>query len=86
MAIINSPPTTPVDTQDGEGVLRSPSEGWRAFFNAAWTICNSLTESGPTVQRPSTGLWVGRRYFDTDLGFPVWYNGTTWVDATGAAA
>lgn len=35
------------------------------------------TDSRPV--EPSKGLM----YFDTDLGFPVWYDGTGWVNAMG---
>jgi len=36
---------------------------------------------GATANRPAgqTGL----QWFDTTIGKPIWYNGTTWVDATG---
>lgn len=39
--------------------------------------------SGATASRPATPT-IGQRYFDTTLGKPVWFNGTNWVDATGA--
>lgn len=42
--------------------------------------------SGTTSQRPTSGLFIGGYYFDTTLGWPVWWNGTTWVNATGAAS
>ena len=46
--------------------------------------------SGVTASRPSTTGFpvrrVGMEYFDTTLGIPVWWNGTNWVDATGATA
>ncbi len=42
--------------------------------------------SGFTGWRPSVDLSIGQSYFDTDLGFPVWYNGIDWVDATGTKA
>ena len=47
--------------------------------------------SGATADRPTSRLtndWqtIGFRYFDTTLGKPVFWNGTGWVDATGAAA
>lgn len=38
--------------------------------------------SGTTAARPTPGT-VGEEYFDTDLGKPIWHNGTNWVDATG---
>lgn len=43
------------------------------------------THSGTTAARPATGLQVGQQYFDTSLGHPIWYDGTGWVDATGAS-
>lgn len=39
--------------------------------------------SGPTTDRPD-GVPVGFQYFDTDLGFAIWWDGSAWVDATGA--
>ena len=41
--------------------------------------------AGPTADRP-TSPPTGTMFFDTDLGKPVWYNGSGWVDATGASA
>lgn len=52
--------------------------------------------SGTTAQRPSSGLSAAHLlstqhwgpYFDTTLdadGKPIWWNGTIWIDATGAA-
>lgn len=40
--------------------------------------------TGPTVARPASPI-AGQRYFDTDLGQPVWYSGSAWVNAAGAA-
>ena len=85
MALINSPPTTAVDTLNGNQ-LAPPSEGWRAFFNAVFTICNALTTSGTTAQRPTTLLWIGRTYFDVTIGLPIWIQSTgptVWIDAAG---
>ena len=43
--------------------------------------------SGTTADRPIDSaklpLAVGQFYFDTTLGYPIWWNGTDWVDATG---
>lgn len=41
--------------------------------------------NGATLLRP-TAPSQGQYYFDTDLGKPVWFNGTTWVLATGVPA
>lgn len=83
-AIVNSPPTGPVDTQGKDGVLLPPSEGWRNFLNAVYNICNALTMSGTTAQRPTTLLWPGRFYMDLTLNKPIWYTAAGWRDATGA--
>lgn len=40
--------------------------------------------TGPSVNRPSNPA-VGTEYFDTTLNKPIWYNGSTWVEATGTS-
>lgn len=37
----------------------------------------------PTAERPDPTGRTGQGIFDTDLGKPIWSNGTDWVDATG---
>lgn len=39
--------------------------------------------AGPTASRPASPA-AGAPYFDTDLGKPIWWGGTGWVDATGS--
>lgn len=34
---------------------------------------------GTTAQRPTTMLYLGRRYYDTTLGIPIFWNGTEWI-------
>lgn len=42
---------------------------------------------GVTLDRPTPGpTEVGAMYFDTDLGHPIWWDGTAWVDAEGSPA
>ena len=41
--------------------------------------------SGTTANRPSTGNYIGRPYFDTDISKPLFWNGGNWVLATGSA-
>jgi hypothetical protein len=38
---------------------------------------------GDTASRPTLIEANGQPYFDTDLGQPIWWNGTDWVDALG---
>lgn len=70
----------------------SPNDGrtgsasqWQSWFTWVTTGMNAVVNSGPTIARPVKLLWIGRTYFDTDLGIPIWYDGTVWVDATGAS-
>lgn len=88
MAIIGQPPTSPVDEvsdSTGKKYISTMNSEWRQFFNSAYTILFSLTQSGTTANRPTKLLWTGRPYFDTTLGKPIWYKTAGWVDATGAA-
>jgi hypothetical protein len=47
----------------------------------------NVPRSGVTADRPvstvQVPLAVGEFYFDTTLGYPIWYDGADWVDATG---
>lgn len=82
MALINQPPISSAAT-DKNGVL---VQGWASFFAAVFRLLSALTASGATAARPTTFLWAGRPYFDTTLGYPVWWDGGQWVDSTGAPA
>ena len=42
------------------------------------------TGKGVTSSRPSSAVGVGSMWFDTTIGKPIWFNGTAWIDATGA--
>lgn len=74
-----SPP--PLNTPAGEAW----SSSWANFFANVFQILFALQQSGTTALRPTKGLWIGRPYFDTTLGYPIWYTGSGWVDATGGA-
>lgn len=39
--------------------------------------------TGASDSRP-TDIAKGFQYFDTTLNKPIWWNGSAWVDATGA--
>lgn len=61
---------------------------WFSWFNRLFFLAQALGDSGVTALRPTKSLYVGRNYFDTTLGKPIWIqslNPTVWVDATGAA-
>ena len=57
----------------------------RLYFNQldAYNIASSVPDSGTTANRPVQQLQIGQFYFDTTLGYPIWYDGTDWVDASG---
>jgi len=38
---------------------------------------------GTTAARPAT-VSIGTMYLDTTLGIPIWWNGTVWINASGA--
>ena len=69
------------------------SLSWLQLFSRWHRVVTSLQQYGPTADRPTKGLWIGRQYFDTDLGanggMPVWVAQVTpavvWVDAAGNA-
>lgn len=65
---------------------RRPMRPWAQWFADVGRIVGAQRQAGTTAQRPAAGLWVGRRYFDTTLGKPVFVrsvNPAVWVDATG---
>lgn len=67
------------------------SKPWGNWFSKAQVILFATSQSGPTAERPTKNLYVGRTYFDTSLGAngkPIWMNKglTGWVLADGTAA
>lgn len=59
---------------------------WLQWFNWVHLTVQAVRQSGTTASRPTNLLWIGRQYFDTDLGYPVWVQSvrpTVWVDAAG---
>lgn len=82
--LINTVPSGHIQDADG---MTKPS--WATWFSQLYMIAFASQQSGATVNRPVIGVWVGRVYFDTDLGIPVWVKSVaagvaTWVDASGA--
>lgn len=56
-----------------------------SWINAPFGVAGG---AGPTSFRPDSSgmvlpLSVGCMYFDTDLGYPIWWDGTAWVDSSG---
>ena len=57
----------------------------RLYFNQIDNFAQNVTipASGTTANRPTENLQVGQYYFDTSLGYPIYWNGTDWVSALG---
>lgn len=79
-------------SQDKELVLSPTQSGNLRFGSADVSISErsrvQLVHASETWFRPTlTSHWrdIGYMFFDTDLGKPIWWNGTKWVDANGNA-
>jgi len=61
----------------------------RLYFNQVDNFTQNATTpaSGTTANRPVSSaqsrLAIGQFYFDTTLGYPIWWNGTVWKNASG---
>ena len=45
-----------------------------------------IAPHGTTVSRPTpSSTEIGYTYFDETIGKPIWWNGSAWVDSTGAS-
>jgi hypothetical protein len=57
----------------------------RLYFNQLnnYTQATATPDYGTTVNRPTANQQIGQFYFDTTLGYPIWWNGTKWVNASG---
>lgn len=70
-------------TENGEKAGYS----WLQWFSQVNAVVNAAQQSGITADRPTRFLWLGRRYYDTDLGKPVFVRGVkpvVWRDADNA--
>ena len=65
---------------DKEG---SPLPMWYRFFAGVSRLLTALTGSGTTAKRPTSYLFLGRPYFNTDTGQVEWWDGSAWVTYSG---
>lgn len=59
---------------------------WMQWFSNVHGIVQSIQQSGSTADRPTSLLWIGRRYYDETLSKPVYVRAvkpTVWRDAMG---
>ena len=52
---------------------------WQQWLDRAQLILNAITSSGTTAGRPTSDLYVGQIYFDTDINQQVVWDGTNWI-------
>jgi len=68
----------------GDVTITTPAANEVLEFNGTAWVNTGRWPNGASTARPASPP-VGYMYFDTDLGKPIWWNGTGWVDATGTA-
>lgn len=56
------------------------------FNGTAWEQWSPPLPVHTTVDRPAATIGAGHAYFDSTLGYPLWSNGTDWVDAAGTVS
>jgi hypothetical protein len=81
MALINNVPGDDL----GNGT-KPFSPSWTSFFEQIFNILSAITQSGTTAQRPTKFLWIGRNYFDTTKGYPIYVKSVgpvVWVNGAG---
>lgn len=65
---------------------KKPFRTWLQWLSWVHRVVSSVTQSGPTAERPDSLLWIGRQYWDTTLNKPVFVAAvrpTVWRDAAG---
>lgn len=73
------------------GAFKITNEGLEYWNHNTWARAGdglpvTSNRKGKTTERPTLSTassHFGFQYFDTDLGKPIWWNGTSWVDANG---
>ena len=85
---VPSPPNLPVATEEYDQQVTSQLLNiLRLYFNQLnnYSQATAKPSSGTTGNRPNQTLQIGQFYFDTTLGYPIWYNGKNWVNASGTS-
>ncbi|QIM51624.1 hypothetical protein [Hydrogenophaga crocea] len=81
------------DFPSNDPVLDSEGRAFRTYlqwFNWLHLTAQAIRQSGPTAERPTNLLWVGRPFYDTTLNKPVYVSQVrptiVWRDAAGVVA
>lgn len=60
---------------------------WLQWFNWVHLTIQAVRQAGPTAERPTNLLWIGRAFYDTTLNKPVYVAQVRptiiWRDAAG---
>lgn len=80
MALINQPPQrSPVTNKSGTTPI-----DWISWFQQVFNLLSGMSLAGTTAQRPTTNLWIGQPYFNTDHMAPEYVSSVSpvsWVPA-----
>lgn len=79
--VVNSSPGTSSPVDKWRCIIAGTPGTWRPF---GWTVLRGATAARPTLGAQDIGVQYLDNTLDAD-GKPIWWNGTAWVDATGAA-
>lgn len=77
---LEKPPLTQLLADDSGSVPRA----WAVWLTHLWVSVE--TGSGPTGERPTKNLFVGKQWYDETLNKPIWLRSvrpTVWKDAAG---
>lgn len=61
---------------------------WAQWIARTHRAAISVQQSGPTAERPTSLLWIGRPFYDTTLNEPIWLSAVkpdVWRNAAGVA-
>lgn len=81
MSAFDYPSNTQVVTEN-----RMVTTPWNQVFSRWQSLISAIPQADTTANRPTAGLWIGRQFFDTTLGKPVYVKSirpTVWVDGAG---
>lgn len=61
------------------------SNVFRLYFTQVdnYTQASAIPANGTTANRPTSNLQIGQFYYDTTLGYPIWWSGSVWKNASG---
>jgi len=69
--------------ESNPSIARDSVTGAQVYWTGTKYIRLSVI-SGATGDRPASPDIDDAHYLDTDLGIPIWYDGSNWIDATGS--